>query len=386
MKRAIIVVLDSVGVGAAAQLAPLDNPHANTLAHVVEAAQLRLPELQRLGLGNILPLATVPPAAQPLAAWGRMAPLSFGKDTTSGHWEIAGLVLDKPMPTYPDGFPPEIIDAFTSATGRGVIGNKVASGTVIINELGEEHMRSGDFIVYTSADSVFQIAAHEQVIPLTELYAACRKARDILQGPQGVGRVIARPFTGSAGTFTRTENRHDYSLLPPAGGLLWQLRRRQLPVVSVGKIIDIFAGQDINLSLPAHNNEESMSALLQAMDDTDSGLIFANLVDFDMLYGHRNDAAGYARALAEFDAFVPQLAARLREEDILIITADHGNDPTTAGTDHDRENVPLLLWGPRIRPLDLGLRGSFADLGATVAEYLEAPPLPAGRSFLQEIF
>ncbi|MCL2496589.1 MAG: phosphopentomutase [Clostridiales bacterium] len=385
MKRAVIIVLDSVGVGAAANLAPQDNPNANTLAHVVEAANLRLPELQYLGLGNILPLDSVPPTKQPLAAWGRMAPLSHGKDTTSGHWELAGLVLDKPMPTYPNGFPPEIMEAFVTATGRAVIGNKVASGTTIIAELGEEHMRTGNLIVYTSADSVFQIAAHEQVVPLMELYDACRMARAILQGPHSVGRVIARPFVGIPGNFTRTENRRDYSLLPPAGGLLWQLRHQQLPVVSIGKIIDIFAGQDISASLEAHNNQEAMSALLHAMDDTDNGLIFANLVDFDMLYGHRNNAAGYARALAEFDAFIPSLAERLREEDILIITADHGNDPTTAGTDHDRENVPLLVWGPRVKPLDLGLRATFADLGATVAEYLNAPPLPAGCSFLRMI-
>jgi phosphopentomutase len=385
IKRAIIIILDSVGVGAAADLAPQDNPNANTLAHVLQEVGLPLPNLQRLGLGNILPLPSVPPTDSPGAAWGCMAPRSCGKDTTSGHWELAGLVLEQPLPTYPQGFPASLIEAFSAATGRGVIGNKVASGTVIIAELGEEHMRSGELIVYTSADSVFQIAAHEEIVPLPELYAICSEARSLLQGEHGVGRVIARPFLGQPGSFYRTGNRRDYSLPPPPGGLLSQVRHAQLPVVTVGKIIDIFDGQDISQSLPAHNNAESQSALLQALEETEKGLIFANFVDFDMLYGHRNDAAGYARALAAFDAGLPDILARLREEDLLLLTADHGNDPTQPGTDHDRENVPLLACGPRIKPCDLGLRASLADAGASVAAWLGVGGLSAGRSFLDLI-
>ena len=385
MKRAVIIILDSVGVGAAADLAPEDNPRANTLLHVLQAATTPLPNLQRLGLGNILPLPGLPVAQAPDAAWGRMAPRSCGKDTTSGHWELAGLVLEHPLPTYPLGFPISLLEVFSAATGRGIIGNKVASGTAIIAELGAEHMNNGAFIVYTSADSVFQVAAHEDVVSLPDLYAACRKARALLQGEHGVGRVIARPFLGEPGNFYRTGNRRDYSLPPPPGGLLAQMRNAKLPVVAVGKINDIFAGQDISLSLPAHNNAESQSALLQALESTEQGLIFANYIDFDMLYGHRNDAPGYARALAAFDAGLPDILARMREDDLLLITADHGNDPTQPGTDHDRENVPLLALGPRFSPCGLGLRESFADAGATVAAWLGVGDLPAGRSFLDMI-
>lgn len=385
MKRAVIIVLDSVGVGAAADLAPRDNPRANTLLHVLQASGITLPNLQRLGLGNILALPTVAATARPAAAWGCMAPLSRGKDTTSGHWELAGLVLDQPLPTYPQGFPAELLQAFAAATGRAVLGNRTASGTAIIAELGEEHMRTGALIVYTSADSVFQIAAHEDIVPLEELYATCQAARGLLQGQHGLGRVIARPFLGQPGGFYRTDNRRDYSLPPPPGGLLCQVRRRGLPVVAVGKITDIFAGQDISLSLPAHNNAESHSALVRALEETEQGLIFANYVDFDMLYGHRNDAAGYARALAAFDAGLPQILAMLREHDLLLITADHGNDPTQPGSDHDRENVPLLALGPCIKPVEVGLRGSFADAGASVAAWLGTERLPAGESFLARL-
>lgn len=385
MKRAIIIVLDSLGVGAAADAADFDSLGANTLAHVLAAAPTPLPQLQQLGLGNLLPLASVPPAAAPLAAYGRLAPRSSGKDTTSGHWEMAGLILQRPMPTYPQGFPAEIIETFSIATGRGVLGNKVASGTQIIQELGEEHLRTGKLIVYTSADSVFQIAAHEQAVPLTELYAACLKARRILQGEHGVGRVIARPFTGAPGHFTRTANRRDYSLLPPANGLLNQVRRAGLSVGSVGKIKDIFAGQDITTAWVAHSNAESMAATLQALDEQQDGLIFSNFVDFDMLYGHRNDSAGYAAALAEFDAYLPRLLDKLKPEDILFLTADHGNDPSSSSTDHDRENVPLLAYGAAVQPTDLGLRDSFADLGATCAAYLDVGAPPAGVSFLAQI-
>ncbi|MCL1975947.1 MAG: phosphopentomutase, partial [Firmicutes bacterium] len=348
MRRAVMIVLDSVGAGAAADLLRADNPKANTLAHVVEANSLSLPNLQRLGLGNILPLCGILPVNKPAAAWGRMAPHSCGKDTTSGHWELAGLVLDKPLPTYAHGFPPSIIEAFTAASGRAVLGNKAASGTAIIAELGEEHLRSGALIIYTSADSVFQIAAHEEIVPPEELYEICRKARAMLVGEHGVGRVIARPFLGQPGSFYRTGNRRDFSLAPPPGGLLALVRRQQLPVVSVGKIVDIFAGQDISQSLIAHNNEESGQALLLALDQTEQGLIFANYVDFDMLYGHRNDTEGYGKALKAFDEKLPGILEKLLDDDLLLITADHGNDPTQPGTDHDRENVPLLIMGKKV--------------------------------------
>ena len=386
MKRAIIIILDSVGVGAAATLTPQDNPRANTLAHVLAAAKLSLPNLQSLGLGNIVPLTGVAPVKKPVAAWGRMAPRAIGKDTTSGHWELAGLLLNKPLPTYPQGFPASVIESFSAATGRAVLGNKTASGTAIIEELGQKHLNSGALIVYTSADSVFQIAAHEEKVPLPELYSACLKAREILQGEHGVGRIIARPFLGEPGSFYRTLNRRDYSLRPPSGGLLFQVRQSGLPVVAVGKIHDIFAGADISRSLPAHNNLQSHNALLQAITETPAGLIFANYVDFDMLYGHRNDAAGYGQALAVFDAGLPDILTRLQPDDLLLLTADHGNDPTQPGSDHDRENVPVLAVGPKMKPCDLGLRNSFADAGATAAAWLGANALPAGESFLEMIY
>ena len=385
MRRAIIIVLDSVGVGAASDLLPGDNPLANTLFHVLQVTEVGLPNLQRLGLGNILPLPTVPPTDHPMAAWGRMAPRSCGKDTTSGHWELAGLVLDKPLPTYPQGFPGSLIEEFSTTSGRAVLGNKAASGTDIISELGEEHMRTGALIVYTSADSVFQIAAHESIVPLAELYAICKQARSLLTGEHGVGRVIARPFLGQHGSFYRTGNRRDYSLLPPPGGLLAQALKHKLPVASVGKIIDIFAAQDISVSFAAHNNRESHTALIQALTEVEEGLVFANFVDFDMLYGHRNDTLGYGQALADFDTGLPEIIAQLHEDDLLLITADHGNDPTMPGTDHDRENVPILVYGSRISPIEIGLRSSFADAGATVADWLKIGKLPAGESFLRRI-
>lgn len=386
MKRIVITVMDSVGVGALPDADKYHSLGANTLGHISEHNDLRLPTMERLGIGNILPLRTILPADEPLAAYGKMASIAAGMDTTSGHWEIAGLPLREPLPTYPNGFPPAVIDAFSAAIGHGVLGNCVASGTEIIRHLGEEHLATGKPIVYTSADSVFQIAAHEELYPPPELYEFCRKARAILQGEHGVGRVIARPFVGRiAADFRRTENRRDFSLRPPAGGLLEQVRAAGLPVTSIGKIADIFAGCDIDQALPGHSNAESMRSLYQALQSPAGGLIFANFVDFDALYGHRNDVAGYAKALQEFDAGLAQALTLLRAEDIFLLTADHGNDPLSPGTDHNREYVPLLAYGQRVRPVSLGVRASFADLGQTAAAYLGVKPLAAGESFLAEI-
>jgi len=386
MKRFIIAVLDSVGVGALPDAERYDSLGANTLGHVAEHTHLSLPNLQKLGLGNILPLNKVPPAEPPLAAWGKMAESSAGMDTTTGHWEMAGLLLDKPMPTFPDGFPQGFIDDFCSRIGRGVLGNKTASGTRIIDELGREHLETGKLIVYTSADSVFQIAAHESVVPPEQLYEYCRIARELLVGDLAVGRVIARPFVDDyRGGFIRTENRRDFSLAPPPGGLLANCRAAGRPVVAVGKIGDVFAGQDISIAMPGHNNRQSAASLVRALKSPVAGLIFANFVDFDTLYGHRNDLEGYRSALEEFDTMLPQLLEELQDEDILALCADHGNDPSTGGSDHNREYVPLLVCGLLVRPVPLGVRPTFADLGQTAAEYLGVAPLPAGRSFLREI-
>ena len=386
MKRFIIVVMDSVGCGALPDADKYHSEGANTLAHIAASRPLHLPHLERLGLGNILTLPHIPPAEKPAAAWGKMAARSAGMDTTSGHWEIAGLLLPEPLPTYPDGFPAEVIEPFCTRIGRGILGNCVASGTQIIKDLGEEHLRTGKPIVYTSADSVFQIAAHEEICPPDVLYEYCRIARGILQGRHGVGRVIARPFLGtSASDFSRTGNRKDFSLRPPQGGLTEAVEAARLPVVSIGKISDIFAGYGITRQLTGHHNDESMTSLYQALDETEQGLIFANFVDFDMLYGHRNNVEGYAEALETFDAGLEAVFPHLREGDILAISADHGNDPRSTKTDHDREYVPLLVFGPGVGPVDLGVRPTFADLGQTAAAYLGAAPLPAGSSFLSQI-
>ncbi len=386
-KRFIIVVLDSVGVGALPDAPSFGSGDitANTLGHIAAKSKLQLPNLHKLGIGNITTLPLVPPVARPQGAWGKMASQAHGMDTTSGHWEMAGLIPEFAMPTFPNGFPQELIDAFAAACGRGVLGNCVASGTEIIARLGQAHLETGKLIVYTSADSVFQIAAHEQVVPLPELYDACKKARALLQGPLGVGRVIARPFVGEPGSFRRTDNRQDFSLNPPPGGLLQQVRRAGEQVLAIGKIWDIFAGQEIDAALPGHNNQQSIESLHKALSEQESGLIFANLVDFDSKYGHRNDIQGYAMALMDFDSKLPELLQLLRQEDILVITADHGNDPSSPGSDHNREYVPLLAAGPRVLPVNLGVRSTFADLGQTVADYFSAPPIPRGKSFLAEI-
>lgn len=391
-KKVLLIVLDSVGAGEAPDAAAYGDVGSNTLGNIAAAVGgLHLPNLRRLGLGNILPLQGVPPLTEPAelalaGAFGKMQEVSCGKDTTAGHWELAGTPLLRPLPTYPDGFPADLMAEFEKQIGRGTLGNLPASGTVIIEQLGAEHMRTGRPIVYTSADSVFQIAAHEQIIPLPQLYEMCAVARRLLVDEHGVGRVIARPFVGEPGNFRRTANRRDFSLLPPEGNLLAAVQAAGLPVVAIGKIHDIFAEQHIDFSYPTENNADGMEKIIMAMDKHPDGLIWANLVDFDMQFGHRNDVAGYAAALQAFDAWLPQLWANLRPQDLLLITADHGNDPTTPSTDHSREFVPVLAQAAAMRRgVDLGVRSCFADVGATAAAYLGAGALPAGRSFLPEI-
>jgi phosphopentomutase len=382
-RRVILIVLDSVGIGAMPDAVEYgDDPASDTLGNLARRRPLGLPNLTRLGLANIKPLDHLAPSAQPQGAFGRCALASPGKDTTTGHWEIAGIHLEKPFPLYPNGFPPEIILTFERLTGRKAIGNKAASGTEIIKELGEEHRWTGNPIVYTSADSVFQIAAHEDVIPLEELYKMCETARGILTGPHEVGRVIARPFTGKPGAFTRTSNRHDYAVPPPQGMLLDQLAARDVSVCSVGKISDVYLGRGIKESRKTKSNADGMSQTLEAMTAHPTGLIFVNLVDFDQQYGHRNDPEGYSKALEEVDRWVPSFESKLQPGDLAIFTADHGCDPTTASTDHSREYVPLLAFGPDARHnVALGTRASLSDIGQTIADNFGAR-IAAGESFL----
>lgn len=381
--RVILVVLDSVGIGAMPDWREFgDDMPGDTLGHCAELRPLRLPNFERLGLANIRPFAHLKAADEPLACHGRCALASPGKDTTTGHWELAGIILQKPFPLYPNGFPRELMEEFERRIGRGTLGNKPASGTEIIRELGEEHLRTGKPIVYTSADSVFQIAAHEEVIPLAELYRICETARELLRGEHEVGRVIARPFVGSPGAFVRTANRHDYAVPPPRGMLLDVLAERGVPVIGVGKIADIYLGRGVSQSYKTKSNSDGMARILEAMRSYPEGLIFANLVDFDMLYGHRNDPEGYARALEEVDAWLPSFESALLPGDLAIFTADHGCDPTTPSTDHNREYVPLLAFGPSAaRGRALGLRASLADTGQTIASNFGAA-VPAGQSFL----
>jgi phosphopentomutase len=385
-RRVIWIVLDSVGIGAMPDAAEYgDPPGADTLGNIARIRGLKLPNLARLGLGNIKPLAGIAPAESPAGAHGRCTLASPGKDTTTGHWEMAGIHLARPFPLYPHGFPPEIMREFERRIGRKSLGNVAASGTEIIKELGPEHMRTGSPIVYTSADSVFQVAAHEEVIPLWELYKICETAREILRGPYEVGRVIARPFIGAPGSFTRTANRHDYAVPPPKGMLLDRLEERGVEVYGVGKIFDVFLGRGIRESAKTKNNADGMVKTIEAMNSLDAGLIFVNLVDFDQQYGHRNDIEGYGAALEQLDAWLPEFQAALRPDDVAIFTADHGCDPTTPGTDHTREYVPLLVFGPRVRRgVDLGLRGSLSDIGQTVAANFGAS-IDHGVSFLTEI-
>jgi phosphopentomutase len=381
-RRAVILVLDGVGVGAAPDAADYGDVGSDTLGNLARArGGLSLPHLAEAGLGNLARIAGVAPADAPQAAWGRMRPASAGKDSTTGHWEIAGLHLQRAFPTYPHGFPPELLDRFARATGRGVIGNVAASGTEIIARLGEEHEKSGKLIVYTSADSVFQIAAHERVVPLEELYAACETARAMLVAPHDVSRVIARPFVGHAGAYERTTNRRDYALAPPEETLLDDLAAAGVPRAGVGKVDDLFAGRSLR-ARHTTGNTEGIAAILEWLRGDQGGLLFANLVDFDTLYGHRNDPVGFERALREFDDALPAIRSALREDDLLFITADHGNDPTTPSTDHAREYVPLLALGEPVHPVPLGERETFSDLGATVAEWLNIGFRGRGTSFL----
>lgn len=386
MSRFVLVVLDSVGVGELPDAWQYGDEGSNTLANLALAVGgLQLPNLQRLGLGNIIPITGVIPQKNPMAAWGKMAEKSPGKDTTTGHWELAGLVLTTPFPTYPNGFPKTIIDAFSQAIGRGILGNTTASGTEIIEKLGAEHIKTGKPIVYTSADSVFQIAAHEQIVHLPQLYQWCQAAREILVGEHGVGRVIARPFIGKTGDFKRTQNRKDFSIEPTGQTILDYLTANRIHVTAIGKIYDIFTGRGISKHVPSHNNLETVFNIIESINEIDSGLIFANLVDFDMLFGHRNDYQGYADALIEFDQLLPRIIDALAPDDLLLITADHGCDPTTKSTDHSREYVPLLVYGKNINPVDLQTRETFADVAQTIAEFYRLKPIFAGKSFLNEL-
>ncbi|MDB4907550.1 MAG: phosphopentomutase [Gemmatimonadetes bacterium] len=384
-RRAAIIVLDGVGIGAAPDAATYGDVGSDTLGNVARAVGgLALPNLGKLGLGNIAPLQGVPPRPHATGAWGRLVPKSAGKDSTTGHWEICGVHLEKPFPTYPHGFPPEVIAGFEQRTGRAVIGNVVASGTAVLEQFGEEHQRTGAWIVYTSADSVFQVAAHEQVVPLEELYRACEAARAMLIPPNDASRVIARPFQGSPGHWERTKNRRDYSITPPAETLLDALQTAGIDRAGVGKVDDLFAGRGIS-ARHTGSNAEGISAILNWLRSSASGFLFVNLVDFDQLFGHRNDVPGFHGALREFDDALPSILAAAREDDLLFITADHGNDPTTASTDHARECVPLLACGAPVRPGDLGARSTFSDLGATVADYLGIGFRGRGTSFLAEL-
>jgi phosphopentomutase len=384
-RRAVILVLDGVGAGAARDAEAYGDADSNTLGHVARAVGgFNLPALASHGFGNILELDGMPPEPAAESAWGRMEPASAGKDSTTGHWEIAGVHLAKPFPTYHRGFPDEIVSEFARRTGRGVIGNVVGSGTEVLDTYGAGHMKTGKWILYTSADSVFQVAAHESVVPLKELFDACAIARGMLVPPHDVSRVIARPFDGEPGSFKRTPNRRDYSLEPPAETLLDALAAKGIPRSGVGKIDDLFAGRAIS-SHHTVSNADGVELILNWINGGESGLLFANLVDFDQLYGHRNDVAGFYNSLREFDFALPSITSALREDDLLFITADHGNDPTTASTDHAREAVPLLAIGPRVRAGDLGVRQTFSDLGATVGEWLGVSFRGRGESFLPQL-
>jgi phosphopentomutase len=383
--RVILIVLDSVGVGELPDAAKYSDEGSNTLGNIARQVNLRLPTLRSLGLERVadIPVET---SGTPAGAFGRMAEASPGKDSVTGHWELMGLVLDRPFPIFPFGFPDELIRAFESRIRRGTIGNVVASGTVIIEQLGPEHVRTGKPIVYTSADSVFQIAAHEDVVPIAELYRYCEIAFDLAARGYGVGRVIARPFVGAEGHYTRTANRRDYALTPFEDTALDKLTAAGINVHAIGKVEDLFAGRGITTAVHTKSDEHGMDEVIRAIEGDISGLIFANLVDFDTVYGHRNDVSGYAENLERFDRRLTDLLPRLRQTDMLIVTADHGNDPTTPSTDHSREHVPIFVTGEHVRSgVDLGLRSTFADLGQTVAEVFGVGPLRHGTSFLTDV-
>ena len=384
--RITLIVLDGAGIGEMPDAPEWGDAGSDTFGHVLASRDVKLPNLRRYGLGNIRPLQSVSPADKPEGSYGRCALRSNGKDTTTGHWEMAGIILEQAFPTYPNGFPPSVIDHFIRETGvPGILGNIPASGTEIIKDLGAEHVKTGKPIVYTSADSVFQIAAHETVIPLPQLYEMCETARRMLNGEHEVGRVIARPFLGEPGAFFRTENRHDYAVPPPRENLLVALADEELDVVCIGKIASIYDSTGVTQELIAKNNKQSMDQTIAALRDNTRGLIFSNFVDFDMLYGHRRDTEGYARALEKFDERWPELEGAMREDDLVVLTADHGNDPTYRGTDHTREYAPLVVYGKKAKAgIDLGTRESLSDIGSTIAENFGLK-LKAGRSFLTEI-
>ena len=384
MKRVFLIVLDSCGIGEMPDAAAFGDRDCHTLKRISNSAKFSVPNLLKMGLGNIDGQDYLPGTATPTAAVARLIERSAGKDTTIGHWEIAGVVSSNPLPTYPEGFPKDVLSAFSEATGRGVLCNRPYSGTQVIADYGEEHLRTGDLIVYTSADSVFQIAAHEDVVPIETLYEYCRTARNLLQGKHGVGRVIARPFTGSA-PFVRTANRRDFSLEPPATTLLDAVSSTGKTVWAVGKISDIFAGRGVTRCDLTHSNAEGMERAVKAVQTAFEGLCFVNLVDFDMLYGHRQDVDGYAAALTAFDEWLPSFMEQMHPEDILMITADHGCDPGDSHTDHTREYVPLLVYGDCVNPVNLGTRSTYSDIAATVAEYLDVPYTGMGESLLSQL-
>jgi phosphopentomutase len=384
--RAIVIVMDSAGVGELPDAPAYGDEGSNTLGNIARQIRLNIPTLAALGLSRVVTLPYVPVPAHPLAAFGRMAERSAGKDSVTGHWELMGLVIERAFPTFPNGFPDDLVRAFERRIGRSILGNVVASGTAVIDDFGSDHIRTGSPIVYTSADSVFQIAAHEDVVPIPQLYEWCEIAYELAVEGYGLGRVIARPFVGVPGAFTRTPNRHDYAMPPHGETLLDRLTAAAVHVCAVGKIKDLFAGRGISESFSTVSDADGMTRVEEAMQRQQSGLVFANLVDFDTQYGHRNDTAGYAANLERFDARLAQLIPRLRSQDLLIVTADHGNDPTTPSTDHSREHVPLLVAGERVRSgVDLGTRATFADLAQTLAEVFGVAPLEDGISFLSEI-
>jgi phosphopentomutase len=387
IKRVILIVLDSCGIGELPDAHLYQDEGSNTIVNTAKAVGgLKLPNLEKLGLGNIDRILGVNPKTDALGNYGKMSELSAGKDSTSGHWEMMGLVLEKPFPLYPDGFPPEIIEPFEKAIGSKILGNKPASGTEIIKELGEEHMRTGYPIVYTSADSVFQIAAHEEIIPVDKLYEICMKARKFLTGEHGVARVIARPFIGKPGSFKRTERRKDFSLPPPEDTILDILKKNDIPVIGFGKIKDLFAGHGLTESIHTKNNSDGMDKLVETINKFENGLLFINLVDFDMLWGHRNDPWAFASGLEDFDRRLSEVLNLLKLDDLLIITADHGCDPTTPSTDHSREYVPLLVYGTLIKHnVNLGTRKSFSDVGKTIAEIFGVSGTKNGESFLKDL-
>ncbi len=386
LKRVFLIVLDSVGIGGMPDASEYGDEGSNTLLSASKSSYFSMPNMSRLGLFSIDGVEIPGRTENPEGAFARVKERSKGKDTTIGHWEIAGLVSEKPLPTYPEGFPDEVLDSFSRATGRGVLCNKPYSGTEVIKDYGEEHVRTGDLIVYTSADSVFQIAAHEDKVPVDELYRYCEMAREILTGEHGVGRVIARPFIGEAGNFTRTANRHDFSLRPPGETMLSQMKEAGLDVLAVGKIYDIFAGVGITDFVRTKGNLDGLEKTLQYMEQDFNGLCFVNLVDYDMLYGHRNDVEGYAKALTEFDEFLPKILEKLKADDILMITADHGCDPATPSTDHSRECVPLVIYGQHMKEnTNLGTLETFSDMGATVLDYFGIEKKIDGTSFLSRV-